>query len=216
MPKTCSGALGCRLRPSPPYLSGARCFLSQLRSSSVGLVSARGLVLCRSETPARPRHSLVSSLLLCLPASCPAQVFYAAWHAARDSRPTQLHNGSAGGSAEPGLGRGVSQLPVPFTSSPGITPSARLLSWPLRPCAPDPITTQAFPVAASTPMPTPALCLRRAFHLSKPHSLKGPLQSHLSTKPLPEKAPRMPVHPSRGALIPPESWTRTALQPSPG
>lgn len=195
MPKTCSGALGCRLRPSPPYLSGARCFLSQLRSSSVGLVSARGLVLCRSETPARPRHSLVSSLLPCLPASCPTQVFYAAWHAALDR---------------------VSQLPVPFTSSPGITPSARLLSWPSRPCAPDPITTQAFPVAASTPMPTPALCLRRAFHLSKPHSLKGPLQSHLSTKPLPEKAPRMPVHPSRGALTPPESWTRTALQPSPG
>lgn len=39
------------------YLSGARCFFSQPRSSSAGLVSARGLALCRSESQ-KPKKDL--------------------------------------------------------------------------------------------------------------------------------------------------------------
>lgn len=43
--------LPVRLSAFPPYLSGARGFFSQLRSSSAGLVSALGLLPCRSESP---------------------------------------------------------------------------------------------------------------------------------------------------------------------
>lgn len=69
----CSGARGARRS----YLSGARCFFSQLRSSSAGLVSALGLVPCRSESP--PRNSQVSRLLLCPLASRPSPGVPSCW-----------------------------------------------------------------------------------------------------------------------------------------
>ena len=70
----CSEALG-RLCPRSPYLRRARCFFSQLRSSSAGLVSALGLMLCRSES--HQRKSPVSSLFLPPSASRPCPGYLA-------------------------------------------------------------------------------------------------------------------------------------------
>lgn len=64
MLRRCSGPPG-----RPPYLSGARCFFSQLRSSSAGLVSALGLVPCRSESPRKKQPGEPSAPV---PAGLPA------------------------------------------------------------------------------------------------------------------------------------------------
>lgn len=79
----CSSTLDYFLRQDPQYLSGARCFFSQLRSSSAGLVSARGLVLCRSESPIPPKQ-LGKQLANVLINLWPAQVSRDAWHMALD------------------------------------------------------------------------------------------------------------------------------------
>lgn len=118
----CSRTLGCRPSPppppQPPYLSGARCFFSQLRSSSAGLVSALGLVLCRSES--RPRNSQVSGGRLCPPDSWLCGGFPSSPIAMQPltTGPWPLTMALWEGFSKPRPHRGVSQLPGHLPSPP--------------------------------------------------------------------------------------------------
>lgn len=97
---------GLPLCPRPPYLSGARCFFSQLRSSSAGLVSARGLAVCRSEAaqkqPGDTQLDPTPAGLLAMPRFSKLPGPLGSWPSLRSCLPLALWPGFS----EPGLPEG--------------------------------------------------------------------------------------------------------------